>query len=157
MFIKATASHNLCAILLYHTKGTYSRISSKTSTFSRVRSASRAYGGRAASFRAYGGRTASFRAYGGRTASFRAYGGRTASFRAYGGRTASFRAYGGRTASFRAYGVPYENGQQGICFPLHIGSPTEAHRKKLVFLFTGKIPIEARRTFHKDKPHPIRP
>ena len=127
MFIKATASHNLCAILLYHTKGTYSRISSKTSTFSRVRSASRAYGGR------------------------------TASFRAYGGRTASFRAYGGRTASFRAYGVPYENGQQGICFPLHIGSPTEAHRKKLVFLFTGKIPIEARRTFHKDKPHPIRP
>ena len=107
MFIKATASHNLCAILLYHTKGTYSRISSKTSTFSRVRSASR--------------------------------------------------AYGGRTASFRAYGVPYENGQQGICFPLHIGSPTEAHRKKLVFLFTGKIPIEARRTFHKDKPHPIRP
>ena len=137
MFIKATASHNLCAILLYHTKGTYSRISSKTSTFSRVRSASRAYGGR--------------------TASFRAYGGRTASFRAYGGRTASFRAYGGRTASFRAYGVPYENGQQGICFPLHIGSPTEAHRKKLVFLFTGKIPIEARRTFHKDKPHPIRP
>ena len=137
MFIKATASHNLCAILLYHTKGTYSRISSKTSTFSRVRSASRAYGGR--------------------TASFRAYGGRTASFRAYGGRTASFRAYGGRTASFRAYGVPYENGQQGICFPLHIGSPTEAHRKKLVFLFTGKIPIEARRTIHKDKPHPIRP
>ena len=137
MFIKATASHNLCAILLYHTKGTYSRISSKTSTFSRVRSASRAYGGR--------------------TASFRAYGGRTASFRAYGGRTASFRAYGGRTASFRAYGVPYENGQQGICFPLHIGSPTEAHRKKLVFLFTGKIPIEATRTFHKDKPHPIRP
>ena len=117
MFIKATASHNLCAILLYHTKGTYSRISSKTSTFSRVRSASRAYGGR----------------------------------------TASFRAYGGRTASFRAYGDPYENGQQGICFPLHIGSPTEAHRKKLVFLFTGKIPIEARRTFHKDKPHPIRP
>ena len=113
--------------------------------------------GRAASFRAYGGRAASFRAYGGRTASFRAYGGRTASFRAYGGRTASFRAYGGRTASFRAYGVPYENGQQGICFPLHIGSPTEAHRKKLVFLFTGKIPIEARRTFHKDKPHPIRP
>ena len=64
MFIKATASHNLCAILLYHTKGTYSRISSKTSTFSRVRSASRAYGGRTASFRAYGGRTASFRAYG---------------------------------------------------------------------------------------------
>ena len=55
MFIKATASHNLCAILLYHTKGTYSRISSKTSTFSRVRSASRAYGGRTASFRAYGG------------------------------------------------------------------------------------------------------
>ena len=50
MFIKATASHNLCAILLYHTKGTYSRISSKTSTFSRVRSASRAYGGRTASF-----------------------------------------------------------------------------------------------------------
>ena len=50
MFIKATASHNLCAILLYHTKGTYSRISSKTSTFSRVRNASRAYGGRAASF-----------------------------------------------------------------------------------------------------------
>ena len=50
MFIKATASHNLCAILLYHTKGTYSRISSKTSTFSRVRSASRAYGGRTAPF-----------------------------------------------------------------------------------------------------------
>ena len=43
MFIKATASHNLCAILLYHTKGTYSRISSKTSTFSSTEKISSQY------------------------------------------------------------------------------------------------------------------